>query len=340
MSWDAFVQALRAYPAFDLASPEYAWIAWLLAAGLLWGALRWAFGQAYTLPGVGGLRGAGWLRWLAPLPRLFRYLGLGLLLLALLRPQTVRENSETSVESLDIFLCLDISGSMSTPDLKPSRIEAAKATLGEFVDGVPGDRVGMIVFAGKAFTQCPLTLDHSVVKYFIQQVDLSTVGIDGTALGDGLTLAVSRLLQEQDQSDKVVVLATDGQNNAGIDPMKAAALAAGANIKVFTIGIGVKGGYVGQMQNPYTGQMQTYREEEPDEPLLKQIAATTGGQYYRAQDAESLKSIYSEVARLQRRPATVKHHRDADEHFFPYLLAGALFLLGEALLRIRLRVAA
>lgn len=338
----ALPDALRSFQGFELADPEYAWLGWLLALGACWGVLRWGFGQALPLAGVRGirtLRGAGWLRWLAPLPRLLRYLGMGLLLLALLRPQTVRDSSESSVDSLDIFLCLDISGSMSTPDLKPSRIEAAKATLGSFVDGAPGDRIGMVVFAGKAFTQCPLTLDHSVIKYFIQQVDLSTVGIDGTALGDGLALAVSRLVQEQDKSDKVIVLATDGRNNAGIDPMQATALAAGAGVKVFTIGIGVKGGAVVQVTNAF-GQTQYYREEEPDEPLLKSIAAATGGQYFRAQDADSLKSIYATIAKLQRRQVAVKHHRDVDEHFYPYLLAGAILLLLEALLRLRLRVTA
>jgi Ca-activated chloride channel homolog len=335
----ALPAALGAYNAFDLASPEYAWLAWLLGAGLLWGALRWGLGQALPLSGAPGLRGAGWLRWLAPVPRLLRYLGLALLLLALLRPQTVLDSSQSNVNALDIFLCLDISGSMSTPDLKPSRIEAAKATLGSFVDSAPDDRIGMVIFAGKAFVQCPLTLDHSVVKYFIQQVDLSTIGIDGTALGDGLALAVSRLLQENDKSDKVIVLATDGRNNAGIDPMQAAALAAGAGVKVFTIGIGVKGGAVVQVENEF-GQMVSYREEEPDEALLKSIAASTGGQYFRAQDAASLKDIYATIAKLQRRPVAVKQHRDVDEHFYPYLLAGAILLLFEALLRLRIRVTA
>lgn len=339
MSWNDLVQALRVYRGFDLASPEFAWLAWVLAAGALWGVLRWGFGQALPVAGAGGLRGAGWLRFAAPLPRLARYLGLGLLLLALLRPQTIRESSESSVESMDIFLCLDISGSMSTPDLKPSRIEAAKATLGSFVDGVAGDRIGLVVFAGKAFTQCPLTLDHSVVKYFIQQVDLSTVGIDGTALGDGLALAVSRLVQEKDDSDKVIVLATDGRNNSGIDPQQAAALAVGAGIKVYTIGMGVKGGAVVQFRDAW-GRVQMGREEEPDEPLLQSIAAQTGGLYFRAQDADSLKSIYAQIAQLQRRPVTVTRHRDADEHFYPYLLAGALLLLLEAALRLRLRVTA
>ncbi|HTB23173.1 MAG TPA: VWA domain-containing protein [bacterium] len=335
----ALPDALGAYRGFDLAEPGYAWVLWLLAAGLLWGALRWAFGQALPISGSGALRGAGWLRWLAPLPRILRYLGMALLLLALMRPQSVRDSSESNVDSLDIFLCLDISGSMSTPDLKPSRIEAAKATLGAFVDSAPQDRIGMVIFAGKAFVQCPLTLDHSVVKYFISQVDLSTIGIDGTALGDGLALAVSRLVQENDKSDKVIVLATDGRNNAGIDPMQAVALAAGAGIKVYTIGIGVKGGAIVQVPNAF-GQMVSYREEEPDEDLLKAVAADTGGEYFRAQDADSLKSIYATIAKLQRHQVAVKRHRDVDEHFYPYLLAGAILLLLESLLRLRIRVTA
>jgi Ca-activated chloride channel family protein len=344
--WDGLIEPLRALPdalsafsGYELASPEFEVLGALIALALLWGFLRWAFGQ--TLPvaaAPGGLRGAGWLRWAAPLPRLLRFCGVGLLLLALLRPQVVRDSNTTNVESLDIFLCLDLSGSMITDDLKPSRVEAAKATLSQFVDGVPGDRIGLVVFAAKAFTQCPLTLDHGVVKYFIGQVELGTVGVDGTALGDGLALAVSRLVQEKDGSDKVIVLATDGRNNTGIDPHAAAALAHDAGVKVYTIGIGLRGGAVRQVN--YYGRMIAVREEEPDEPLLQSIAAATGGRYYRAQDADSLKSIFKEIAGLQRKPVTVKHHHEADEHFYPYLLAGALLLLLEALLRLRLRVTA
>jgi len=241
------------------------------------------------------------------------------------------------------MLCLDISGSMETQDLLPSRVEAAKATLKTFVDNVPGDRIGLVVFAGKAFVQCPLTLDHDVIKEFIDRVDLTTVGVDGTAIGDGLLLAVSRLMQDQGNGgpppSRLIVLATDGQNNAGTPPAQAAQLVAEAGIKAYTIGMGKRGGALRKVKNAW-GQEFVVREEEPDEPLLQSIASQTGGEYFRAENADEMKSIYTQIASMERRPVKVKHHRDADEHFYVFLLAGALLLLGEALLRLRLRVSA
>lgn len=339
MSLDGLLEALRAFGGYSLGSAQYAWLGWLLAAGLLWGLLRFLKGQALALPRRGGPAGAGWLAWLAPLPRSLRYLGLALLLLALLRPQSLRLGGSASAESLDVLMALDISGSMQAQDLKPDRISAAKATLQEFLDRLPGDRVGLVVFAGKAFVQCPLTLDHAVVKHFISQVDLGTVGVDGTALGDGLALAVARLAAEPSGRGKVVVLATDGRANTGLDPRAAAELAAGAGARVYTIGIGLKGGALRRVRNAF-GQEFTVREEEPDEPLMRAVAARTGGRYYRAEDAGGLAEAYAQIAALERKPAVIKRRRDADEHFYPYLLAGALLLLAEALLRLRLRTAA
>jgi Ca-activated chloride channel family protein len=344
VSWADLSQSLAAWPSYELAAPERAWLFWVLALLLVWGFARWFWGQALVLAAPAeGPRGAGWLRWLAPLPRLLRLLGLLLLLLALLRPQVIRNSSQSDVEALDIMLCLDISGSMETQDLAPSRVEAAKATLKTFVDNVPGDRIGLVVFAGKAFVQCPLTLDHDVIKQFIDRVALgSTIAVDGTAIGDGLLLAVSRLMQDQGNGgpppSRLIVLATDGQNNTGTPPAEAARLVAEAGIKAYTIGMGKRGGATRMV--PYMGQLVPVHEEEPDEPLLKSIAEQTGGQYFRAENADQLKGVYIQIAGMERRPVKVKHHRDADEHFYPFLLAGALLLLGEALLRLRLRVSA
>jgi Ca-activated chloride channel family protein len=332
------IDSLGRWPSFELASPELAWLAWVLLAQLGLSVARyWADPRlSFSLqPGEGG---AGWLRGLAWLPRLLRLAGLAFLLLALLRPQTVTISSDKKMQSRDIFLALDVSGSMQADDLKPSRVEAAKKTLKDFLTGLQGDRVGLVVFAGKAFVQCPLTLDHNVVKYFIDQVSLQTVAVDGTAMGDGILVALQRLAQEP-KSGQVIILATDGGNNAGQDPRLAAQVAAAAGVKIYTIGMGRKGGAVMRFSNQF-GQVFEQRLEEPDEKGLSAIADATGGRYFRAIDANSLEAIYAQIARLETREVKVRSQRDVDEHFYPFLWAGAMLLLLEALLRLRLRVTA
>jgi Ca-activated chloride channel family protein len=336
--WESLLDGLGRWPSFDLFSPEYLWMAWVLAALLAWGLLRHFGGWRLSFSVLKGEGGVGWLRSVVWLPRSLRLLGLGLLLMALLRPQTVKVSADKNIQSRDIFLALDVSGSMQANDLTPSRVEAAKATLKAFVDRLDGDRVGLVVFAGKAFVQCPLTLDHNVVKYFISQVDLSTVAVDGTAMGDGVLVALARLAQEP-KSGQVIILATDGGNNAGTDPRLAAQVATAAGVKLYTIGMGRKGGAVMQYRDPFGG-VHNVRLEEPDEKTLTAMAEATGGRYFRATDAGSLQGVYSEIARLEKRDIKVKSRRDVDEHFYPFLLAGALVLLLEAVLRLRVRVAA
>jgi Ca-activated chloride channel family protein len=334
MNWDLYnLQTLRNY---DWANPENSWLFWVIGAALLWGPLKWFWGRSWALPiQMKERRPLPWTTFAVWLPRLLRCAGLALLVLALMRPQNVTNSSESSVQAIDIFLALDISGSMQTPDVKPSRIAAAKASLKKFVDGVQGDRIGLVVFAGKAFVQCPLTLDHDVVKYFIDQVDLSTVGIDGTALGDGLLLCVQRLIKEPHRN-QVIVIATDGLSNTGQPPLVAAQVAAQAGIKLYTIGIGAKGGAT--VMVPYNGMMVPVKEEEPDENLMTKMAELSGGRYFRATDEESLQSIYMQIASLEKHEVKVKNRREAEEHFYPYLLLGALLLMAEALLRLRFRV--
>jgi Ca-activated chloride channel family protein len=327
-------QKLRSY---DWGSPEQAWLFYAVAAALLWGPLKWAWGRRWAMPlhpkEGAPLPPAGFAAWL---PRLLRAAALALLVLALMRPQSVVNASESSVQSIDIYLALDVSGSMQATDVKPDRVTGAKQALKKFVDGLAGDRVGLVVFAGKAFTQCPLSLDHDVVKYFIDQVQVGTVGLDGTALGDGLLLAVQRLIQEP-RRGQVIVIATDGRSNSGQPPLAAAQIAAQAGIKVYTVGIGQKGGAIVQVRDPW-GRIQSQKMEEPDEALMTQMAQMTGGRYFRATDESSLAEIYRQIAGLEKREVKVKNRREADEHFYPYLWLGALLLLAEALLRLRLRV--
>jgi Ca-activated chloride channel family protein len=335
---DKLIDHLGRWPSFELSSPQYAWFFWPLAGLLLWSILRHAGGWRLSLSLLPGEGGAGLLRGLAWLPKALRLGGLFFLVLALLRPSSVSISSDKSVQARDIFLALDVSGSMQADDLKPSRVEAAKQTLKAFLDRLDGDRVGLVVFAGKAFVQCPLTLDHNVVKYFIDQVQLGTVNLDGTAVGDGLLVALARLGQET-HSGQVVVLATDGRSNTGQDPRMAAQLATAAGVKLYTIGMGRKGGAVMRYRDPF-GRVFEQRMEEPDEATLSAMAQATGGRYFRATDTGSLGAIYGQIAQLERRDIKVHSHRDVDEHFYPFLWAGAVLLLLEALLRLRIRVTA
>jgi Ca-activated chloride channel family protein len=332
------IDTLSRWSSYELGSPELAWLGWVLLALLALGLWRHGWDQRLSFSLLRGEGGAGWLRGLAWLPRFLRLAGLGFLVLALLRPQSVTISTDKKLQSRDIFLALDISGSMQANDLQPSRVEAAKKTLKDFLTGLEGDRVGLVVFAGKAFVQCPLTLDHNVVKYFIDQVSLQTVGVDGTAMGDGILVALQRLAQEP-KSGQVIILATDGGNNAGQDPRLAAQVAAAAGVKIYTIGMGRKGGAVMRFSNAF-GQVFEQRLEEPDEKGLTAIADATGGRYFRATDAGSLGAIYAQIARLETREVKVRSQRDVDEHFYPLLWAGAMLLLLEALLRLRLRVTA
>src|SRR5688572_7220301 len=173
------ILSLEKLKSYDWGNPEHAWLFWLLAAALLWGPAKALWGRRWALPlhprEARPLPLSGFAVWL---PRALRGAGLALLVLALMRPQTVTSASESSVQSIDIYLAFDISGSMQADDVKPNRLAGAKAALKRFLDGVKGDRVGLVVFAGKAFTQCPLTLDHDVVKYFIDQVQFGTVGVE------------------------------------------------------------------------------------------------------------------------------------------------------------------
>jgi Ca-activated chloride channel family protein len=339
MSFSALFDAWGRWDQMNLAAPERLLWGWLPAAALAWGLLRWLWGQRLALPLTRGEGGAGLLRFAAPLPRLLRLAGLTLLWLALLRPQSFRDSSEASVQALDIVLALDVSGSMQANDLEPNRLEAAKATLKRFIDALPGDRIALVVFAGKAFTQCPLTLDHAVVKHFVDQMNIGTVQVDGTAVGDGLLMALSRLLNESGPQQRLIVLATDGRQNTGTDMLEAAKLAEATGVKIYTIGIGRRGGAVFTQKDPW-GRTVQYRMEEPDEAALTAVAAATGGRYFRATDTEGLQSVYAQIAKAERREVKVKRRRDAEEHFFPFLWAGAVLLLGEALLRLRLRVTA
>jgi len=258
---------------------------------------------------------------------LFRILTIVFLTVALARPQSTSKGENVSTEGIDIVLVNDISGSMLAEDFRPNRIEAAKKTAMEFIDGRPTDRIGLVVFSGESFTQCPLTLDHGVIKNLLSEIKSGMIE-DGTAIGMGLATAVSRLKDSKAKS-RVIVLLTDGINNRGfIDPMTAAGIAQEFGIRVYTIGVGTIGMAPYPVQTPFGTQYQNV-PVEIDEKLLQQIADQTGGKYYRATDNKKLKAIYEEIDRLEKTKIEVTQFRRHKEEYYTAALFAGLFLLLE-----------
>ncbi|MFN8179846.1 MAG: VWA domain-containing protein [bacterium] len=274
-----------------------------------------------------------------------RILALVLLVVALARPQIVRHEEQIHTEGIDIMLALDISGSMQAEDFKPNnRLYVAKDVVSHFLDLAKNDRIGLVVFAGEAFTQCPLTLDYDVLRTLLSKVEIGMIE-DGTAIGTALANAVSRLKDSAAKS-KVVILLTDGENNAGkIDPTTAAKIAQALGVRVYTIGVGKEGGAPIPVNHPVYGKVYARNPDgslvltKLDEGLLRQIADTTGGRFFRATDAEALKKIYAEILDLERTKFEVKRFERAAEYYrwaaVPALALLALeLLLGNTRLRV------
>ncbi len=263
-------------------------------------------------------------------PIILRSLAVALLIVALARPQSYSSGQDISTEGIDIVMALDISGSMISEDLKPNRVEAAKHVIDKFIDGRPNDRIGLVVFARQAFTQCPLTIDHRVLKNLLAKVEPGMVP-DGTAIGNGIADAVNRLKNGKAKS-KVIILLTDGVNNSGeIDPLTAAEIAKTYGVRVYTIGVGTEGEAPYPVQTPF-GIRYQMMPVQIDEGLLQQIANITGGQYFRATDNRTLSNIYKKIDKLEKSKIEVTSYRNAAELFYGWLDAGLIFLFLEILL--------
>lgn len=278
-----------------------------------------------------------WRVKLMPLQLLLRIVTFTLIVIVLARPQTSNSWKNKSVEGIDIMLAIDVSTSMLAEDLKPNRIEAAKAVASEFIIGRPNDNIGLSIFAGEAFTQCPMTTDHASLLNLLQNVrtDIAARGLisDGTAIGMGLANAVTRLKGSKAKS-KVVILLTDGSNNMGdISPMTAAEIAQSLGIRVYTIGVGTN--KVAPYPMPVAGGVQYVNMPvEIDTKMLADIAAATEGDFYRATNTAELKNIYKEIDRLEKSKLNVKKFSKRYEAYQPFALAAAIALLVEILLRI------
>ncbi len=274
-----------------------------------------------------------WNLRLVLLPGLYvlRILAIIILIVALAKPQTSLSRQDISVEGIDLVIALDVSGSMMAMDFRPDRLEASKDIAMEFIDGRPNDRIGLVIFSGETFTQCPLTTDHSVLKNLFRDIKSGMID-DGTALGDGLATAVNRLRGSKAIS-KVIILLTDGVNNMGaLDPRSAAEIAKLYGIRIYTVGVGTMGQAPYPVQTPY-GMTTQMMPVKIDEPLLQEIANMTDGKYFRATNNAKLRSIYQEIDKMEKSKIDVTEFRKKKEEFLPLVLLAFIFLGLEVLLR-------
>lgn len=273
------------------------------------------------------------------LPMLLRCAAFVLIVMAMARPQTHNAWDEKTVEGIDIMLAMDVSTSMLAEDLAPNRIEAAKQVASEFVTDRPNDNIGLTIFAGEAFTQCPMTTDHASLLNLLRAVrtDIAAHGLisDGTAIGMGLANAVSRLKASKAKS-RVVILLTDGSNNMGdISPMTAAQIAKSMGIRVYTIGVGTN--KVARYPMPVAGGVQYVNiPVEIDTKTLRNIAAMSDGHFYRATNTKELRRIYKDIDQLEKSRLNVKKFTKRYEAYQPFALAALLMLALEVLLRLTL----
>lgn len=265
-------------------------------------------------------------------PLAMRMLALAAIITALARPQSHNDERNVEGEGIDIVLCIDVSGSMLAQDFHPNRLEAAKKVAEDFVRNRPADRIGLVIFAGESFTQCPVTSDHAVLESQIQQIDGSFL-VDGTAIGSGLTTSVDRLRTSEAKS-KVIILLTDGENNGGlIDPKTAKEIAKSYNIKVYTVGIGSEGYASTPVEGPGGQVIMQQEKVNIDEGLLKEIASETGGRYFRAKDNQTLAGIYSDIDQLEKTKLNITVTRRYTERFQPLVFLAIGLILIELILR-------
>jgi Ca-activated chloride channel family protein len=316
---------------------ENGWFLWFeLLIPLLFAYYLWRRGRVHasvklSTAGFFGEREKTFRHYLGHMLFGIRLMVLALIIIVIARPQNVDKWQSSTTEGIDIIMALDISGSMLARDFNPDRLEASKNVATEFISGRPYDRIGLTVFSGESFTQCPLTSDHAVLINLLREVKSGIIE-DGTAIGVGLATAINRI-KDSDAISKVIILLTDGVNNRGaIDPLTAAEIAKTFGIRVYTIGVGSKGYADYPVQTPFGIQYQKM-QVEIDEALLEKIALMTGGMYFRATDNTSLQQVYSEIDKLEKSKIETREHSKREEIFMPWALAAALLLTTELLLR-------
>jgi len=267
----------------------------------------------------------GWL------PLLFRMLAVTFIIIALARPRTSSSGTNVTSEGISIVLAMDVSSSMLAEDLRPNRIEASKRVAADFITGRPTDLIGLVIFSGESFTQCPITSDHSVLLNLMDDIKSGLLQ-DGTAIGEGLATAIARVKDSKSKS-KVIILLTDGVNNSGsIAPLTAGEIAKTFGIRVYTIGVGKNGTAPYPFKTPFGIQYQNV-EVQIDEEILQQISDATDGKYFRATDNNKLKDIYAEIDKMEKTKVEVTEFRRYTEKYLTFALMAAVFFSLELLVR-------
>ncbi len=260
-----------------------------------------------------------------------RLLALTLFIIAFARPQSGIRGEDVITQGIDIILAMDVSSSMLAEDLKPNRLEAAKSVAREFIKGRTNDRIGMVIFSGDAYTQCPLTIDYGILISLMDELKVGMIE-DGTAIGMGLATAVNRL-RDSEAKSKVIILLTDGRNNRGeVDPVTAAQAAQAFNVRIYTIGAGTQGSAMYPVNDPFFGKRYVPMQVDIDEETLTRIANMTDGKYFRATNRDRLADIYKEIDQLEKTKIEVKEYTRYSELFFYWLVAGLFFLIVEIVL--------
>ncbi|SKB50033.1 Ca-activated chloride channel family protein [Salegentibacter holothuriorum] len=322
---------------YTFENPEFFWLLLLLLPATAW--YFWKRKQQTPELKMSSVKGfkvkQSLLSKLKPMLFVLRLLALTLLITAMARPRTVDVTTQSSnIRGIDIVMAIDVSASMLARDFEPNRLESVKKVGAEFIENRPNDRIGLVLFAGESFTKTPITSDKSIALRAIEEIEYSNVLQNGTAIGSGLATSVNRL-KDSDAKSKVIILLTDGVNNSGfIDPKIASELAVEFGIKTYTIGVGSNGNALTPVGTLPNGRFQYgVQKVEIDEALLQQIAADTGGEYFRATNNEKLEEIYEEIDSLEKSEIEEFRYYNYTEKFRPYVLLALGLLLFEVVLR-------
>ncbi|PWH84061.1 aerotolerance regulator BatA [Algibacter marinivivus] len=325
------------FEGIEFVNKEFFWLLLALPLAILWYIFK-NKKQTAELK-ISSLKGfkvtKSWLPKLRPVLFVLRLLVLGLLIMALARPQSVDVSTKTkTTRGIDIVMAIDVSASMLAKDLSPNRLEALKKVASEFIKGRPNDRIGLVEYAGESYTKTPITSDKAIVLRSLRSIRYNTIIEGGTAIGMGLATSVNRL-KDSKASSKVIILLTDGVNNSGfIDPKIASELAVEYGIKAYTIGLGTNGMALSPVGILSNGNFQYGRiQVEIDEDLLKEIAEVTGGKYFRATNNKKLEEIYDEINKLEKTEIEEFKYYNYEEKYRPLVILAGLLLLIELLLR-------